>query len=115
VPQIARFVAGFAMQSDIGHGVKPMFGGGIKYAKVWDVEAGQKVVLHIADAVFHPFLLMALADITRHDAKTIELGKGRILRIEYGTSYRARVSTADLRLSSRRLWGVALRYAKACW
>jgi hypothetical protein len=84
VPQLKGWFAGLAMQPHIGDGVEPGCGGGSQQAEVGDIETGQERLFHLAHAVFHPALFMALAPMTRHDATTIVLGKGRRLGLDHG-------------------------------
>ena len=41
---------GLAVDAHVGDGVEPVAGGGVERAEVGDVESGEEVLLHVADA-----------------------------------------------------------------
>ena len=78
---LGGFFAGFAVDAHIGHGVEPLDGGRVQGIKVGDLQARQKILFDIADAVFNPALFIALAHSTGGDAKAVMVGKVKILGI----------------------------------
>ena len=75
LPQLGRWLAGFAMDADIGDGIEPLLGGGVKSTEGGQVETGEEVFFNVAHAVFHPALFIALAHIARRNGKAHVVGK----------------------------------------
>ena len=51
---VCRFLPGFAVNPDIGHGIKPDSGGRVERRKLRQLGAGEEVFLDVANSVFHP-------------------------------------------------------------
>ena len=75
---------GGAVQADVGHGVQPLPAGGIEVGKVAQLQAGQEVLLDVADGVFHAAFFVGLANATGGDGETVMVGKVLVTRVEDG-------------------------------
>lgn len=56
------FAVGPAMETEVGDGVAPDDGGWVDGGEGRNVQAGEEVLLHVADAIFHAPLFVAFGD-----------------------------------------------------
>lgn len=73
---------GAAVQANIGHRVQPLAGGRVDQCEVVQFQAGQKILLDVADGVFHAALLVRLAHATGGYAEAEVVGEVLVPRIE---------------------------------
>jgi len=80
---LRRRLPGFAVDTDIGDGVEPDFSGRIDRGEVREVRSGEEVLLHVADAVFHPSLLVSLGNAAGRDREAGMQGEVQVTRVEH--------------------------------
>ena len=79
-----RFAAGLAVNADVGDGVQPLAGGGIDGGKGRDVQAVEKVLFDIADAVLDAAFFISLGHLAGHRGKSVMGGEVQVTGIKPG-------------------------------
>ena len=74
---------GLAVDAHVGDGVEPVSGGGVERAEVGDVESGEEVLLHVADAGLDAAFLVSGADVARCDFEAVMTGEVGVAGIEH--------------------------------
>ena len=67
----------------IGHGIEPVACGRIQFPEVGDVESGEEVFLHVADAGLDAALLVSGADVARFDFEAVMAGEVGVAGVEH--------------------------------
>ena len=74
---------GLAVDAHVGDGVEPVAGGGVERAEVGDVESGEEVFLHVADAGLDAAFLVSGADVARCDFEAVMTGEVGVAGVEH--------------------------------
>ena len=80
--QIDGFTVGFPVQADVGDGVSPLIGSGMDGGEGRDLQAVEKVFLHIAHAVFHASFFVPFSNIAGDGLKAVVSRHVQVARIE---------------------------------
>ena len=78
-----RSLVGLAVNAHVGHRVDPEGSRRLQRGEVGQRQAGQQVLLDVADGVLDASLLIAGAHVARRDREAPVPGEGQVLRVQY--------------------------------
>src|SRR5208282_1059932 len=103
------FAVSLAVNAHIGHGVHPLTPGRVEGAEGGDVQAVEKVLLHLAHAVFNAALFVAFSDLAGDRGEAVMGGKIQVAWVKTRWQARGMLQHTGLQIINHDLSGGAAK------